>query len=86
MKKVNRLVGGLEFPEGLRWHEDRLWFSDMNACKDKALNLLPQRAQRAQRKAERRKRQKAFKVLTLILSHFPLWQKLLLAVSYCENI
>ena len=24
-------VDKLEFPEGLRWHEGRLWFSDMNA-------------------------------------------------------
>jgi sugar lactone lactonase YvrE len=25
------VVDGLEFPEGLRWHNNRLWFSDMNA-------------------------------------------------------
>lgn len=25
------LVDGLQFPEGPRWHDDRLWFSDMHA-------------------------------------------------------
>ena len=24
------VVDGLKYPEGLRWHEDRLWFSDMH--------------------------------------------------------
>jgi len=25
------LLDGLKFPEGPRWHEGRLWFSDMHA-------------------------------------------------------
>lgn len=27
------LIGGLRFPEGPRWHEGALWFSDMHACR-----------------------------------------------------
>jgi len=26
------LLEGLQFPEGPRWHEDKLWFSDMREC------------------------------------------------------
>ncbi len=29
--KTERLVGGLAFPEGPRWRDGRLWFSDMHA-------------------------------------------------------
>src|SRR5690242_9051555 len=29
MRRVHTLVDGLRFAEGLRWHRDRLWFSDM---------------------------------------------------------
>jgi sugar lactone lactonase YvrE len=29
MRRVRELVGGLRFAEGLRWHGDALWFSDM---------------------------------------------------------
>jgi sugar lactone lactonase YvrE len=32
------LVDGLAFPEGPRWHEGRLWFSDMNARKVHAVS------------------------------------------------
>jgi len=31
MNSPRTLVDGLRFPEGPRWHEDRLWFSDMHA-------------------------------------------------------
>jgi sugar lactone lactonase YvrE len=37
--RVKTLVSGLDFPEGLRWREGRLWFSDMNAGKVMAVNL-----------------------------------------------
>ena len=30
--KTNLLLDGLVFPESPRWHDDRLWFSDMYAC------------------------------------------------------
>ncbi|TRZ66697.1 MAG: 5-valerolactone hydrolase [Rhodocyclaceae bacterium] len=30
--KTNLLLEGLVFPESPRWHDDRLWFSDMYAC------------------------------------------------------
>jgi len=33
------LVDGLYFPEGPRWHDDRLWFSDMNARKVMTVDL-----------------------------------------------
>jgi sugar lactone lactonase YvrE len=33
------LVDGLAFPECLRWHEDRLCFSDMHAHRVLAVNL-----------------------------------------------
>lgn len=39
MIKSRTLITGLEFPEGLRWHEQRLWFSDMNASKVMAVDL-----------------------------------------------
>jgi len=29
LKKTSTLLDGLLFPEGPRWHEDKLWFSDM---------------------------------------------------------
>lgn len=33
------LVDGLQFPEGPRWHDGRLWFSDMNAQKVMTVDL-----------------------------------------------
>ena len=33
------LLDGLRFPEGLRWHEGRLWFSDMYAGKVMTVDL-----------------------------------------------
>ena len=33
------LIDGLQFPEGPRWHDGRLWFSDMNAQKVMAVDL-----------------------------------------------
>ncbi len=33
------LVNGLGFPEGPRWHEDRLWFSDMSMSRVMAVDL-----------------------------------------------
>jgi sugar lactone lactonase YvrE len=32
-KQTNTLLTGLLFPEGPRWHDNKLWFSDMNAGK-----------------------------------------------------
>lgn len=29
--RLNELAAGLVLPEGLRWHDDRLWFSDIEA-------------------------------------------------------
>ncbi|MGH7933172.1 MAG: SMP-30/gluconolactonase/LRE family protein [Candidatus Binataceae bacterium] len=31
MSATKLLLGGLAFPEGPRWHNDKLWFSDMHA-------------------------------------------------------
>ncbi|MFH2129895.1 MAG: SMP-30/gluconolactonase/LRE family protein [bacterium] len=39
MFKTNRLAERLVFPEGPRWHDGRLWFSDMNAQKVMTLDL-----------------------------------------------
>ena len=33
------LLGGLGFGEGPRWHDDRLWFSDMGAARVMAVDL-----------------------------------------------
>lgn len=33
------LVDGLQFPEGPRWHDGKLWFSDMNAGKVMTVDL-----------------------------------------------
>ncbi|MHA2400014.1 MAG: SMP-30/gluconolactonase/LRE family protein [Promethearchaeota archaeon] len=33
------LLEGLQFPEGPRWHDGKLWFSDMNARKVMTVNL-----------------------------------------------
>ena len=33
------LIDGLQFPEGPRWHDGRLWFSDMNAQKVLTVDL-----------------------------------------------
>ena len=37
--KPKRLVGGLLFPEGPRWHDGRLWISDMGAHKVIAVDM-----------------------------------------------
>jgi sugar lactone lactonase YvrE len=34
------LVEGLQFPEGPRWHDGKLWFSDMNAGKVMTVDLF----------------------------------------------
>ena len=39
MSATRTVLSGLEFPEGLRWHNGRLWFSDMNACKVISVDL-----------------------------------------------
>ncbi len=33
------LIGGLKFPEGLRWRDKKLWFSDMVICKVMTVDL-----------------------------------------------
>lgn len=38
-KKLDTLLTGLAFPEGPRWHEGRLWFSDMHA--DEVVAMSP---------------------------------------------
>jgi len=38
-RSTSVLVDGLAFPEGPRWHEGRLWFSDMHAHKVKRVDL-----------------------------------------------
>ena len=38
--KTCLLVGGLMFPEGPRWHDGKLWFSDMNAGKVMCVELM----------------------------------------------
>jgi sugar lactone lactonase YvrE len=37
--KADLLLDGLAFPEGPRWREDRLWFSDMHALRVKTVDL-----------------------------------------------
>jgi sugar lactone lactonase YvrE len=39
MAKLDVLLDGLYFPEGPRWHENRLWFSDMHGHQVIALGL-----------------------------------------------
>ncbi|HEB90879.1 MAG TPA: hypothetical protein ENI85_14995 [Deltaproteobacteria bacterium] len=39
MKTPEVLLDGLRFPEGPRWHEDRLWFSDMHAGRVMAVGM-----------------------------------------------
>lgn len=39
MKKTTVLIEGLMFPEGPRWHDNKLYFSDMNACKVMSVDL-----------------------------------------------
>jgi sugar lactone lactonase YvrE len=39
IKKPEILTEGLNFPEGPRWHNSRLWFSDMNANKVMTVDL-----------------------------------------------
>lgn len=39
MTEPRVLLDGLRFPEGPRWHEDRLWFSDMHASCVVALGM-----------------------------------------------
>ncbi|MEJ2283327.1 MAG: hypothetical protein P8X85_07025 [Desulfobacterales bacterium] len=36
--KTKVLMDGLMFPEGPRWHDDRLWFSDMQGLHVTALD------------------------------------------------
>ena len=36
---TKELVGGIKFPEGLRWHKGKLWFSDMVARKVMTVDL-----------------------------------------------
>src|SRR5215470_6294932 len=37
--KAEVLLDGLAFPEGPRWHDDRLWFSDMHDHRVRTLDL-----------------------------------------------
>jgi sugar lactone lactonase YvrE len=39
MAELKPLLEGLIFPEGPRWHDGRLWFSDMHAHKVRAVDL-----------------------------------------------
>jgi sugar lactone lactonase YvrE len=39
MGELRPLLQGLVFPEGPRWHEGRLWFSDMHARQVRTVNL-----------------------------------------------
>ena len=39
MAATNLLLGGLMFPEGPRWHDGKLWFSDMHAHKVMTVDL-----------------------------------------------
>ena len=39
MKKTTILADGLGFPEGPRWHEDKLWFSDFRTKKIMTVDL-----------------------------------------------
>jgi sugar lactone lactonase YvrE len=38
-KTPKTLIDGLMFPEGPRWHDNKLYFSDMNDCKVMAVDL-----------------------------------------------
>ena len=37
---TDTLLKGLEFPEGPRWHDGKLWFSDMQAYRVMTVDLL----------------------------------------------
>ena len=39
MAQMKALLKGLIFPEGPRWHDGKLWFSDMHALKVKTVDL-----------------------------------------------
>src|SRR5260370_10384366 len=39
MAATKLLLGGLMFPEGPRWHDGKLWFSDMHAHKVMTVDL-----------------------------------------------
>jgi sugar lactone lactonase YvrE len=39
MAKLEPLLQGLIFPEGPRWHQGKLWFSDMHAHKVRAVDM-----------------------------------------------
>jgi sugar lactone lactonase YvrE len=39
MRRPETLVDGLRFPEGPRWHDERLWFSDMHSQQVLAVDL-----------------------------------------------
>ncbi|MEE8556778.1 MAG: SMP-30/gluconolactonase/LRE family protein, partial [Myxococcota bacterium] len=38
-RKLRVLLEGLAFGEGPRWHQDRLWFSDMHAHQVRTVDL-----------------------------------------------
>jgi len=39
MLRPETLIDGLRFPEGPRWHDGRLWFSDMHSQQVLAVDL-----------------------------------------------
>ena len=39
MAKLRPLLEGLVFPEGPRWHDGKLWFSDMHAHQVRTVDL-----------------------------------------------
>ena len=39
MLKTEILLDGLGFPEGPRWHDGKLWFSDMGTCRVMTVDL-----------------------------------------------
>ncbi len=39
MAATKLLLGGLMFPEGPRWHDGKLWFSDMHGHKVMTVDL-----------------------------------------------
>lgn len=43
MSELDTILEGLAFPEGPRWHEGRLWFSDMHAHEVVAVDAAGQR-------------------------------------------
>ncbi len=39
MSEINELVGGIDFGEGPRWHDDRLWYSDFYQHQIRAVDM-----------------------------------------------